>query len=325
MEEVLARVETHLAVGELRKRLQAANDALAKANAELEQRMAEHTAKLVALNSADQRFVPLELLELLRKPSIGEVCLGDHLQRDMTILCLAIEAFSARAEHMTTQVVFDLVNSFLGKVVPVIRQQQGVVDQYQDAGLRSLFSENGVEALAAAVAIQRAIADYNQQLARERVAPIAVGVGLHTGAVKLGVVGDDQQLQGTVISEAANLAAHLEGLCEVYGAQIIASGPTLERLPDPAGYQYRFLDRVQLRGEEMPLAVYEVFDAEDPAMVELKCKTRDEFEQGVLLYYSGDLEQACNYINRVLEQNPKDQAARCYLRRTVHAMQDSAD
>ena len=323
VEEVLARVETHLAVGELRKRLQAANDALAKANAELEQRVAEHTAKVVALNSADQRFVPLELLELLRKPSIGEVQLGDHVQRDMTILCLALQSFAARTEHLTTKSMFDLVNSYLGKVVPVIRQQHGVVDKYQDAGLRALFADNGVEALKAAVTIQRMVVDYNQQLEHDKAAPIAVGIGVHTGLVRLGVIGDDHQLQGTVISEAANVAARLEALCEVYGARIIASGPTLERLPDPAGYQYRFLDRVQVRGEEMPVAVYEIFDAEDPAAVELKNKTRDEFEQGVLLYYSGDLDQACNHMNRVLEQNPNDQAAKCYLRRTVHAMEDS--
>ncbi len=320
VEEVLARVETHLALRDLQKQLQAANCELAKSNAELEQRVAARTAELAALNAAYQRFVPQEFLAYLNKPSVVEVQLGDHVQRDMTVLRCNIQAFTARSELMTPQASFDFLNAYLGQVTPIIREHQGIVDQYLDDGVMALFSGTADQALQAAIAMQRPITEYNRQLLKDGLDPIMIGVGLHTGDLTLGIIGDTQRLQGAVISDAVDLAARLQELCKVYGTSIIASGQTVARLTDAAQYGRRFVDKVEVRGEEKPIAAYEILDGETESTRELKLKTRKDFEEGLQLLYNGKFGQAHGRFTRVLEQNPDDPAAQIYLQRSANSM-----
>ncbi len=320
VEEVLARVETHLALRELQKQLQAANSELARSNAELEQRVAARTAELAALNAAYQRFVPQEFLAYLNKPNVIEVQPGDHVQQDMTILLANVQAFAARSEHMTPQASFDFLNAYLGLVTPIIREHQGIVDRYLGDGIMALFSGTADRALQSAIAMQRAVTEYNRQLVKDGLDPITIGVGLHTGSLMLGIIGDAQRLQGTVISEAVDLATRLQELCQVYGTSIIASSQTLGGVTDAAKYSRRFLAQVQVQGEAKSVGAFEILDGEGESTRELKLKTRRDFEEGLQLHYNGKFSQAYARFTRVLEQNPDDPAAQLYQQRSASSM-----
>ncbi len=326
VEEVLARVETHLALRDLQKRLQVANSELEKANNELEQRVAVRTSELVELNAASQRFVPREILDLLNKPSVAEVELGDQVQQEMTILFSDICAFTARSEQMTPQASFSLLNTYLVSVTPVIRQHHGIVEQYLGDGVMALFSREADHAVQAAIAMQHAVSDYNRRLLIAGTDPLKVGIGLHTGNLMLGIIGDCERMQGTVISDSVYMAVRLEELCKDYGASIIASGPTIEQLADQNRYNHRLVDRVQLRGQGDWVSVFEIFDGEPDAVIELKNKTRQTLAQGLDLYYRGEFPESTVSFDSVLQQNPGDRIAQLHLRRSANAMRQlSAD
>jgi two-component system sensor histidine kinase ChiS len=320
VEEVLARVETHIMLHSLQQQLQQANANLQQVNQELEQRVAERTAELVELNAAYECFVPHEFLSLLNKERIVDVQLGDQVQQEMTVLFADIRSFTTLSESLTPQENFHFINTYLSRVSPAIRKHQGFIDKYIGDAIMALFPYQADDAIQAAIAMQREVSEYNRYRESQGEPPITIGIALHTGLLMLGIIGEEQRKQGTVIADAVNVASRLEELTKMYGASIIMSEQTLRLLNDLSHYHVRFVDTVQIRGKQEPVSVFEIFDGDTDRMVSLKLQTKDLFEEGLYLYQSKNFTQASVRFNTVLEQNPSDKAARIYLERAAHYM-----
>ncbi|MBW2467971.1 MAG: response regulator [Desulfobacterales bacterium] len=319
-DEVIARVSTHLTIYRLKKALDEKNRELQEANDLLEERVKKRTAQLVQLNTAYQRFVPREFLSLLKKESILEVELGDQIAQQMTVMFSDIRGWTSISENMTAQESFNFINAFLNRVSPVINAHHGFIDNFQGDGMMALFPQSADDAVRAAVAMHAAVSEYNRDRQQKGFQPIGIGVGLHIGDLMLGIIGHAERMQGTVVADAVNLASRLEGLTRVYGSSISISEPTLTQLKDPDRYKHRFVDKVQVKGKKDPVSVHEIFDGDPPAVIELKEQTKDDFEQGLCLYYDHKFSEASVKFNQVLQKHPEDRAARIYLKRSANYM-----
>ncbi|MBN1484879.1 MAG: response regulator [Chloroflexia bacterium] len=313
IEEVLARVETHLNLRNLQRQLQEANEVL-------EQRVQQRTAELLRLNEAMERFVPREFLSFLQKESIIQVELGDQVQQEMTVLFSDIRGFTARSEQMSPRENFGFLNDYLSRVSPIIRQHGGFIDKYLGDGMMALFPETADDAVQAAIAMQREVGSYNALLEASGQQPIRIGTGLHTGSLMLGIIGEEQRVQGTVIADAVNLAGRLEGLTKLYGVAIIVSEPTLQSLPDRERYRSRSLGRVQVKGKREAISIFEIFQGDREETARLKSESRPIFERGLRLYQEQAFAAAREDFEQVVERNPVDQAAQFYLQRAAYYM-----
>jgi len=201
----------------------------------------------------------------------------------------------------------------LGRVGPVIRQYRGVVDKFIGDAVMALFPLKPDNGIKAAIAMLQTLLVYNETRDRPDRLPIKTGIGLHTGLVILGTVGEPERLEGTVISDAVNIASRLEQLTKLYGASIIISGQVLSQLEAPLDYHIRFLGQVQVKGKQKIISVFEVFDGDLPEIFELKSNTRVDFEQGVTHYLQQKFSEATACFEQVLGINPQDRAAQLYL------------
>ncbi len=274
----------------------------------------------VALTRAYSRFVPQEILTFLDKQSITEVQLGDQIQQHMSVLFSDIRNFTTLSEQMSPHENFRFLNSYLGRVGPIIREYHGYIDKYIGDAIMAIFPGQNFagqadDALNAAVAMQQEVVRYNEHRARQGYDPISIGIGIHTGSVMLGTIGESERMEGTVISDAVNLAARLEGLTRLYGASIIVSDRVLFSLEQRLPYQFRFLDKVRVKGKQEPVSVFEIFDGVATAQIERKLETQTDFEKGLLHYYTQEFHDAFAYFKRVVERNPTDKAAHIYLKR----------
>jgi class 3 adenylate cyclase len=259
-------------------------------------------------NAAVANFIPRQFLELLGHRDLRSLQLGDHCESAMTMLFSDIRAFTTLSGSMTPAENFRFVNSYLSHIGPIVREQNGFIDKYIGDGIFALFPTGSGDALDAAVAMQRRVVTYNEGRARAGYAPIAIGIGLHRGNLMLGTIGESLRFETTVISDAVNIAARMEGLTKTFGALILASGEVLEHV-DRAGYRTRNLGEVLVKGAVHAITVYEICDADPFDLLGHKMRTNEAFERARLAYAFGKFKEAERLFRDIAASDERDDAA----------------
>jgi two-component system sensor histidine kinase ChiS len=266
------------------------------------------------LTKAYSRFVPREILQFLERDSIVEVKLGDQTQQEMTVLFSDIRDFTSLSEAMTPEENFSFINAYLSRVSPIIRQHNGFIDKYIGDEIMALFPDEVDDAVKTAVTMQHRVAEYSALRVQRGRLPIQIGVGLHYGRVMLGTIGEAERMEGTVISDAVNLASRLVGLNKIFGAPILISQQTLEQMIRPEAYERRYLGQVQVKGKKRAVSVFEILEGNEARTAALKQKTRADFESALAAYYERAFIEAWSAFGKVLAIHPSDQAADFYMR-----------
>jgi class 3 adenylate cyclase len=273
----------------------------------------EYISKIVKLNESYYRFVPRNFLELLKIESAVTTKLGDNVSREMAVLFSDIRGFSAMSEKMPPQQNFNFINSYLGSMGPVIRENGGFIDKYIGGIIMALF-ERPAEAMKCSLAMADKLAEFNLQRTRSGEEPIAIGVGIHLGDLMLGIVGEHERISATVISDTVNLASRLEGLCKHYGAMIIVSGRIAENI-GAENYDTRPLGRVMVKGKKDPVDIVEVIVPGLDGCSKLKSETKELFAAGLKKYCAADIKGALTEFKETFEKNPGDAAAALFVKK----------
>jgi signal transduction histidine kinase/class 3 adenylate cyclase/ActR/RegA family two-component response regulator len=299
-----------------------ANDYLTKpfSKDELLTRIKSHI-NLSQTNHAYGRFFPDSFLKFLKKESIVDVNLGNHVSKKMAVMFSDIRSFTSLSENMTPQENFDFVNAYLREVSPKIREHQGFIVKYLGDGMMAVFPNGADDAVRGGIAKLQQVQRYNALRAESGYQPIQVGIGVHFGYMMVGIVGEVERMQGDAFSDNVNLASRLESLTKLYGVSLIISEKVLDNLIDPEQYQIRFLDRVVVKGKQQPISIFEVLDGETDAVREMKLQTQLDFSRGIEHYLHHELRAAKICFYQVLAVNPDDKTAALYLERVNYLIE----
>ena len=293
-----------------------ANDYLTKpfASEELLARVSVHL-QLAKISDSYARFVPREFLEQLGKYRIIDVALGDHVEREMTVLFADIRDFVHLAEGKGPADTFRFVNQYLGAVGPAITEHHGVVDKYIGDAMLALFPNTADDAVKAALQMLRRLEEFNRERAKTKLQTVRIGIGLHTGTLMLGTVGEKERMDTTVISDAVNLASRVENLTKTYGVPLIITEATYQSVKDRTGITVRRIDRVLVQGRSQPVVLYEILDAETSGNREAKLRALPDFEAALDCYDTRDFPRAITHLERALSLAPSDSIAQVLLER----------
>ncbi|MEG4809015.1 AAA family ATPase [Microcoleus sp. F8-D3] len=289
-------------------------------NSKLYTEVRENESRLAQLNKAYERFIPHQFLQFLRKSSIIDVELGDQVQLEMSVLFSDIRNFTTLSETMTPEDNFKFINSYLSRMEPVINENHGFIDKYIGDAIMALFSGEADNAVKAGIAMLHSLAEYNEYCANAGCAPIQIGIGINTGSLMLGTVGGPNRMDGTVISDAVNLASRVESLTKNYGVSLLITQPTYARLKNPSQYAIRTLDTVKVKGKSEAVTIYEVFDADPLPIKKGKLATLELFAKALAIYSEGNVAEAAWLFSECWRLNQGDRIAKIYWERCQSAL-----
>ncbi|MCP4400196.1 MAG: adenylate/guanylate cyclase domain-containing protein, partial [bacterium] len=272
---------------------------------------------LLKINSSYSRFVPHDYLRFLNKESILDVHLGDNISKEMAIMFSDIRSFTTMSEGMTPQESFDFVNAYLRRVGPTIRTNNGLIVKFLGDGVMAVFPTGAEDGIKAGIEKLRQVTEYNIHRRQDGWQPIRIGIGMHLGYIMVGIVGEAVRMEGDTLSDNVNLTSRLEGLTKYYGVSLLVSEEMLKNLSDPDQFYTRFLDKVQVKGKEQAISVYEVFNADPDILIQQKLKTKSDFETGQHYYFDKEFAEAIGCFKNVLTINPDDATAKLYLQRAT--------
>ena len=158
---------------------------------------------------------------------------GEGVLREAAILFVDLRGFTALSQRIGPNQTVDMLSRYQGVVVPTVQAHGGAIDKFMGDGVMATFGAANAtdsfaaDALAAALEIDAKMTAWNERRAAREQRQLAWGMGLATGTVVFGAVGDETRLEYTVIGDAVNLAAKLEKHCKTRGARLSVTNDAL--------------------------------------------------------------------------------------------------
>ncbi|MCI3920945.1 HAMP domain-containing protein [Paenibacillus sp. TRM 82003] len=274
----------------------------------------KYIKEVTGLSESYFRFVPQQFLNVLGKGNMTQVRLGDQVHRRMTLLVCNMREFSEFSRELSPEDNFRFINSFLKVFGPVVRQFGGFTSRYLGPGLLAMFPEDPGDALKAAVKMRSTLETYNEyRQAGSGYRPIDVGIAVHIGDVMIGIIGEEQRMEGSVVSDHVHVATELEKASAKLGASVLLTDEALAACKKNIRLSYRRLGAIQLYGEKRTMELYDVYEGDPAPIRKLKTETQPMFEAAVELYRSGRFYDAREAFVGVVKKNPHDLAAKLYF------------
>lgn len=282
------------------------------------QEVREREEAIRKIHDASQKFVPSEFIRSLGKARITEVSLGDLTEREVTVVFADIRGFTTLSEILDPKDNFLFVNGFNNRMGPIIRKHGGFILQYLGDGFMALFPDGANGALSASVEMQALLREYNTERALKNRMPVQVGIGMQNGRLIMGITGDAERLDAAIISDTVNTAARIEGLSKPYGTSILLTQECRDNLPNADQFDFRYLGRVQLKGKNKPIDLYECIDGDPPDLKAHKLRNLDLFNQAMDRYFNREFAMAAVTFQQIFKQDERDLPAKLFLNRAAH-------
>jgi Adenylate and Guanylate cyclase catalytic domain len=207
-----------------------------------------------------------------------------------------------------------MVNRYLAHVQPGITAYGGFVGQYYGDGILALFPNEPDDALRGAVAMCRGLEAYNRDHSTEFPA-LRFGMGLHSGPVILGTIGDPGHFQCTVVGDSVNLASRMEGLTKHFGSTLVLSAATRERIAAPDQFAMRSLGSVAVAGWTEGMEMFECVACYPEALQKQIMANHSAYWDGLAAYRAGQWAQAQKLFERCVDACEQDVVAQGFAQR----------
>ena len=241
-------------------------------------------------------------------------------REDLTVFFSDVRSFTTISESLTPEKLCELMNAYFTPMTRIILGSKGVLDKYIGDAIMAFWGapikiDNPADTAAAAslsmlVELDRLRVD----LLKNGFPSIDIGIGLNSGPMSVGNMGSDERFCYTVMGDAVNLGARLEGATKDYKVKILISAATQSQL-SPNKYLTRNLDDIRVKGKFEPVSIFELMRPDYLPQNHLVAELIGEFELGRNAYRLQQWEKATKHFLACLTIKPDDGPAELMLKR----------
>ncbi|MEP4380006.1 MAG: adenylate/guanylate cyclase domain-containing protein [Alphaproteobacteria bacterium] len=224
-----------------------------------------------------------QMVERNEMPALG----GET--RELTVFFSDLASFATLSEGISPGNLVRILNEYLSAMTDVIERHGGFVDKYIGDAIVAVFgaphhdANHADNAVAAAMECQRRIEDLNRDMKADHDIELNQRIGINTGRILVGNIGSARRFNYTVMGDAVNLAARLEGANKAYGSNILVSDSTVARCR--AAVEFRTIDHVRVVGRAEPVGLCSPAEGTSAG-------TRSVYAQALADYAAGRFEAA---------------------------------
>ena len=190
--------------------------------------------------------------------------------KTMTYLFSDIRGFTPISEQYKTdpQGLGKLINRYMTPMTNITLNNSGTIDKYIGDALMAIWGapvdvpDHANQAVKTAQDMEVALAKLNEELKKEGLLELGVGIGINTGDAVVGNMGSDTRFDYTVLGDSVNLAARLEGQTKEYGVFYMFTKQTLDCMTDYDSDELAFIDRIAVKGQTAPVDIYTLVSVE---------------------------------------------------------------
>ena len=195
----------------------------------LEAQLEAAAADLQHLQEACSRLAPAGVVQRLVADGVGPGAQAVAERKVVTALFADLVGYTALSERLEPAVLARVLNGYFQRMSDAIHEHRGHVSTFIGDGILAYFGAlqpnpwQCDDAVRAALAMQAAMRDYNVELAREGLPPLAVGVGIHRGPGLAGLIGSRERMEYGFVGRTVNLAARVQALTRTHKVDILVT------------------------------------------------------------------------------------------------------
>ncbi len=226
-------------------------------------------------------------------------------RRELSIFFSDLQGFTTLSEALTPEDLTTLLNEYLSAMTDIIQEEGGTIDKYEGDAIIAFWNaplelaDHAVRAVRAALRCQAKLAEMRPGFRARVNKDLFMRIGMNSGPAVVGNMGSRTRFDYTMLGDAVNLAARLEGINKQFRTYTMASGATVARMA--GAFPARELSRVAVVGRKEPVTVYEPMMPEEFAS---RKKSLAMFAEGLALYYAGSFTEARRIFTGIAAEDP---------------------
>ncbi|MDR3193138.1 MAG: adenylate/guanylate cyclase domain-containing protein [Treponema sp.] len=287
------------------------------------------------IKSAFSRYLSPKVIDrIIADPS--QLKLGGE-KREMTAIFTDVRSFSTISEALGDPAkLVELLNYYLTRMSNIVLENSGTIDKYEGDAIIAFFGapvymeNNASLACRSAVRMHKAEKEINREVVAQGLItgnvmdalvrkgilktvqdpPLFTRFGVNTGDMVVVNMGTPNKMDYTIMGDAVNLAARLEGINKQYNTGgILISEFTRAKIGDE--FIMRPLSRVRVVGKNIPIRLYELLDIREEAPAGL-AELTGIWEKALKAYENRRFSEALRVFKAVYQKYPQDRVAKLY-------------
>ncbi|MFY0640415.1 MAG: adenylate/guanylate cyclase domain-containing protein [Bermanella sp.] len=263
----------------------------------------ENASKKMLKGMFDQYVPPAHIDKMMADPDSYSFS-GES--KELTVLFSDIRSFTNISETLSAQELKHMLNSYFTPITKEIFDRNGTIDKYVGDMVMAFWGapiddkNHRGNAVLAALNMQRITEELKVVFKQEGLPEVNIGVGVNTGLMNVGDMGSSYRRSYTVLGDAVNLGSRLESITKFYGAKILIGEDTFDHIE---GFVCRFMDRIQVKGKEEAIRVYEPIGLEGEVGQSILDEIK-QYDAAYELYLKQDWDNAEASFAELFKRNP---------------------